>query len=232
MKYSILIIFLILSMTDILNAQKTYPLHKIKDGQLILNGQGTESIWSQAIVLSDFSYPWNPGSPPPMTFQGLHDDHWIYGLYTVHDTKPIILYTDKNTKHDVLKSDRVEIFMRHDTAMNPYYGMEMDPLGRNYDYVARHYRNSDNTWSWPKGDIQLKTHLEGSTYVVEFALSKKSLKDFGILQGNKIEAGLFRGECIKLENGEADFKWISWVKPDAPKPDFHIPSSFGVLILD
>ena len=71
--------------------------------------------------------------------------------------------------------------------------------------------------------------IRGST--LEFALSKKSLKKFGLLKRNKIQAGLYRGECIELKDGKAEFKWISWVKPDSKTPDFHIPSSFGLLVL-
>ena len=210
---------------------KEYRLTKIKDHYLVLTGKGDHPTWSQADKLTDFMYPWNEGSPPPMSFQGLHDQDWIYGLYIVRDPKKILLYTDKNTKHDVLRSDRVEIFMRQNEKMDPYYGMEMDPLGRNYDYVARHYRNSDNTWSWPAGEIQLKTNITSDGYTLEFALSKKSLKKFGLLKRNKIQAGLYRGECIELKDGKAEFKWISWVKPDSKTPDFHIPSSFGLLVL-
>lgn len=211
---------------------RTYTVKKIKAGTLVLNGKGDNTIWNTAHVLTDFIYPWNDGNPPPMSFQGLHDKDWFYGLYKVHDTKKIILYTEKNTKHDVLKSDRVEIFMRSDAKMDPYYGMEMDPLGRNYDYVARHYRNSDNTWSWPKDDIILKTHLDENGYTLEFALSKKSLKKFNLLKGDKLEAGLYRGECVSLIDKQADFKWISWVRPDSKTPDFHIPSSFGLLVFE
>lgn len=227
-----LVLVALISVQSSLSSQtKTYTLAKIKSGMIELNGKGDHTIWTKATKLNDFSYPWNQGTPPPMTFQGLHDKDWIYGLYVVHDTKKINLYTDKNTKHDVLKSDRVEIFMRQDANMDPYYGMEMDPLGRNYDYVARHYRNSDNTWSWPKDDIQLKTNMTPEGYTLEFALSKKSLKKLGLLKRNKIEAGLFRGECVELKDGNAEFKWISWVTPASKTPDFHIPSSFGVLKL-
>ncbi len=211
---------------------KVYRVNKINDQEMVLSGKGDHPAWSKANKLTDFSYPWNEGSPPPMAFYGLHDEHWFYGLYVVQDPKKILLYTDKNTKHDVLKSDRVEIFMRKNDKMDPYYGMEMDPLGRNYDYIARHYRNSDNTWTWPSGDIQLKTNSTAEGYTLEFALSKKSLKKFGLLKRNKIQAGLYRGECIGLTDDKADFKWISWVKPDSKTPDFHIPSSFGLLELE
>ena len=48
---------------------------------------------------------------------------------------------------------------------------------------------------------------------------------------NILKAGLYRGEYVTLPNGKIDTKWISWVMPDSEEPDFHIPSSFGILKL-
>ena len=86
-------------------------------------------------------------------------------------------------------------------------------------------------WSWPEGEVTVKATINDTGYILEFAISKKSLRTFDLIKNNKIEAGLYRGECVQLEGDKAEFKWISWVKPDSETPNFHIPSSFGVLEL-
>ncbi|WP_285316268.1 hypothetical protein [Providencia rettgeri] len=37
---------------------------------------------------------------------------------------------------------------------------------------------------------------------------------------------ILRGEFSAGEPKQVR-KWISWIKPDSVKPDFHIPSAFG-----
>ena len=68
-------------------------------------------------------------------------------------------------------------------------------------------------------------------YNVEVAIRKESLVKLGLLKNNKLEAGLFRGECVSLEGDQANMSWISWLKPTSETPDFHIPSAFGTLVL-
>jgi hypothetical protein len=86
-------------------------------------------------------------------------------------------------------------------------------------------------WSWPAGQLIIKTSRTSDGYVVEVAISKSSLNQMGLIKGKTMEAGLYRGNCVSLVGNQATFKWISWIKPDSEKPDFHIPSSFGVLSL-
>ncbi len=217
-----------------MDAQQTplYQVHFIDSYALDINGKGDNTIWLKAPKLTSFIYPWNEGSPPSMSFQSLHNTKWLYGLYIVMDTKPIISYTDQNAKTDVLASDRVEIFLRKNKKMNPYYALELDSKGRIFDNEARYHRSFNQNWTWPQGELIVKTNAFSNGYSLEFAISKKSLRKLGLLNKNRIQAGLFRGECISLKGREAEFKWISWVRPDSPTPDFHIPSSFGVLILE
>jgi hypothetical protein len=74
--------------------------------------------------------------------------------------------------------------------------------------------------------------LRKEGYTVELAFSKKSLRALGLLTDNRLLAGLYRGNCVALNGKAATLKWISWVKPDSKTPEFHIPSSFGVLMLE
>ncbi|MBL7871417.1 MAG: carbohydrate-binding family 9-like protein [Cyclobacteriaceae bacterium] len=211
-------------------AVKSYLVNNIKE-ELGITGKGDSPLWENAVELSEFIYPWENETPPLTSFKSLHNKNWIYFLYTVED-KNILVYVKTNHKSEVVKSDRVEIFFRSDDKLLPYYGLELDPHARVYDYKAEYKRKFDDQWSWPKNQLIVKTSQTTNGYIVEIAISKQSLKDLGLLKNNTIEAGLFRGECIELIDGaESKIKWISWVRPNSDTPDFHIPSAFGVLSL-
>ena len=126
-------------------------------------------------------------------------------------------------------SDRVEIFFRQDNLLSPYYCLEMDPIGRVFDYEARYHRKFNVAWNWPENELLVKADQTHDGYTIEGRISKQSLRQLGLLNSEKLEVGLFRGECINLNAETPEIKWISWVKPDSMTPDFHIPSAFGVL---
>jgi hypothetical protein len=144
----------------------------------------------------------------------------------VEDGVPLV-YVAKNAKPEILQSDRVEIFFRKDERMNPYYCLEVDPLARVYDYQAVYHRQFNVQWFWPADQLQASSHQTQEGYVVTLAVSKKSLMDFGLLDGGRLQVGLFRGKCVAIHPDESEMKWISWVEPDSTTPDFHIPSAFG-----
>ncbi len=133
---------------------------------------------------------------------------------------------------EVVDSDRVEIFFRSDDRLDPYYCLEMDPLGRVLDYRASFYRKFEYEWQWPgRNQLQIKSNYAHSGYIVEGSITMASLKELNLLNNNELQAGLFRGECLKVRDPESSFSWISWIKPESVRPDFHIPSSFGVIKL-
>ncbi len=45
--------------------------------------------------------------------------------------------------------------------------------------------------------------------------------------GSRLRLGLFRADFRPGALGDADDNWLSWVKPSAAKPDFHVPSAFA-----
>lgn len=217
------------TLTHFTEGRDTYSIRKI-DEEISLTGKGDDPKWQQARPLTDFSYPWEKEAAPPTTFKALHNDDWVYFLFIVADDD-VNIRKETNHKSEVAASSRAEIFFRIDERLAPYYCLEIDPLGRVLDYEARYHRKFDTNWSWPKDQLVIKSDQRKDGYSVEFAISKKSLQQLKLLKNNTLEAGLFRANCAFKANGEADFKWISWLQPDAKTPDFHIPSSFGTLRL-
>lgn len=213
---------------DYVMSQKQYSVNKIttnsqEDFQgAVLREHGAE--------LSDFGYPWENETAPAMTFHACYDEHWLYCLFQVTD-KNAQVYVNKNHKSEVLHSDRVEIFFRQDEKMNPYYCLEIDPTARVYDYSASYYRNFDDTWSWPSGQLKIKAEKTRSGYDVHVMIAIDSLNELGLIRDKKLQVGLFRGKCDEVNLTEDKLRWISWVKPDSESPDFHLPSAFGVFQL-
>lgn len=209
---------------------KTYQVKKITVA-IEPSGKGNHPLWKNASELSDFSYPWEKGTPPLTKFRAMHNDTWLYCLFEVVDDN-INIQQITNDKAEVAASSRVEIFFRKDDKLKPYYGLELDPLGRVLDYECTYHRNFNSQWSWPAGHLIVKTERRQNGYSVEIAISKASLEKLGLLKNKTLQAGLYRGDCFLKTDGSPDFKWISWVKPDSKTPDFHIPSSFGILTLE
>jgi hypothetical protein len=210
--------------------KKVYNVHPAKAGSLLITGGGTDPNWKHAEELTDFAYPWDHAAPPFTCFKALHDAAWVYFFFEVEDPH-VFIHVEKNDKWEVVSSDRVEIFFRTNEGMNPYYCLEIDPAGRVLDYEASFHRKFNYPWSWPPGQLKIKAGKTGNGYKVEFAVSKKSLHDLGLLSGDRIEAGLYRANCTQAVDAQSHMKWISWVMPLSDTPDFHIPSSFGTLIL-
>lgn len=217
-----------------LACQPSGPKHyqvKYVDQALALSGKGSDPMWETANLLSDFTYPWREEAAPPTDFRALWNDEWFYFLYRATDEN-VIQKQEGQGERDVVNSDRVEIFFKADDQMDPYYSLEMDALGRVLDTEGRFYRKVDFGWNWPEGHLLLKASIDEDGYWVEGAISFESLRQLGMYKDDQLlRAGLYRGEYQHTAADEVVVKWISWVIPDSEKPDFHIPSSFGILEL-
>lgn len=210
---------------------KTYQVKHIISNQLTLDSNTLNPFWDKANVMSDFIFPWEKEKPPRTNFRALYDDNYFYFRFDVDDNN-VLTHIKIDNKMEVVDSDRVEIFFRQNEELNPYYCLEMDARGRILDYVTKYYRDFDYDWQWPENDnLKVEASENENGYVVEGAISLSSLKELGLLKDNTLEVGLYRGYCMQLPNPEAKLRWISWVKPNSEKPDFHIPSSFGILEL-
>lgn len=209
---------------------KTYDVKKTSIAPM-LSGKGDDPQWKTAAVLTDFQFPWEEEKPHPTTFRALHDEKWVYFLFDIIDPA-VHVEINANHKMEVAASSRAEIFFKADDRLDPYYCLELDPNARVLDYEARHYRKFNVDWSWPEGHFAIKTHRRNDGYTVEFAITKESLTKLGLLKNGVLQAGIFRADCTPRPDREPDFKWASWVKPDSDIPDFHIPSSFGILKLE
>lgn len=209
------------------NDGKEYTVKKIENTAHILDGHIDKDIWKDIELVDDFMLPWDDSEVLLTEFKAYHNGVYFVFIYQVEDTT--VLYKEDWSKETDI-ADRVEIFMSSDPEMKNYYGMEMDPLGRVLDYSAHFYRKTDNDWDFP--ELELKGIITEGGYIVEGKLPLRVMKELDIIkEDGTAMIGLFRGD-YERKNGRNIPHWISWVRPDSEKPDFHIPSGFGTFIFE
>ena len=186
--------------------------------------------WSVAELLTDFGFPWEPTPAPSTEFRALQVAERLHFRFDCIDAD-LVLGAADNAKERVLASDRVEIFLTPELALNPYYCLEMEPRGEIHAYRARTYRKFEDDFVWQ--GLELSSSIDGSHYGVEGSLPLDTLRSLGVLKPDAREffAGLYRAEFSHEPDGSVHFGWMSWVAPRTETPDFHVPSSFGVFEL-
>ena len=127
------------------DSKPTYRVRHVTAAQIELDGRLDESVWSQANVESQFTFPWNRQHAPRTEFRAVFDDQYLYFGFDVQDADVFLL--DKlQDKRDEVFEDRVEIYLSRDDAMKDYYCFEIDPRGRVLDYRASFPRRIDMSW--------------------------------------------------------------------------------------
>lgn len=209
---------------------KEYEVQLIEKNQLIISGKGDDHLWNNATVLKDFCSPWNHEKQSPIIFKALWDKENLFFNFTVFDT---VIHIDRadNSIESIGNSDRVELFFRADNSLNPYYCLEIDTYSRIMDFIANPDKNFDFNWNWPEDNIEVKSSINETYFIVEGAISVKSLEAFNLIKNNKIETGIFRAKYNHKENVGFEPTWLTWIDPKTETPNFHIASSFGILVL-
>ncbi|MBA6152865.1 carbohydrate-binding family 9-like protein [Gelidibacter maritimus] len=210
---------------------KTYKVNVIDSNIMEINGKANHPLWENAVVLKDFSSPWISEDFEDIEFRALYDGTHLFVAFKVNDSSLHMVSTD-NSKKSVDNSDRVELFLRSDKHLNPYYCLEIDPLARVQDFMARPNKVFDYQWDWPKQDLNIKSNITSKSFTVELAISIDSLKRFNLIQKDgHIEAGIYRAKYNQKQDGQFEPTWITWIDPQTETPNFHTASSFGKLKL-
>mgnify|MGYP003683347229 FL=1 len=207
---------------------KSYKVNKISKRQLTISGKGDSIAWRQANVIEDFCSPWSSRAVNKIEFKALHDSEKLFFSFKVYDSQ-VHINPSEHIYNSINNSDRVELFFRSDSKMNPYYCLEIDPRARVMDFFAKPNKNFDFNWNWPSEHIEVKSSISKHFFVVEGAISLQSLFNFNLLKNEKLEIGVYRAKYSKQNNGEYNPIWITWVNPETETPNFHIPSSFGIF---
>jgi hypothetical protein len=224
--YKHTIILLLIILQGCKEAPHSYtPVH-INHERIEIDGRQEEKSWLDAVAITSFTNPWDKDVNPYTSLRMLKDDEHLYFYYEVADEE-VILDPTFSKEDDVGKEDRVELFFSKDKDMQEYYCFEMDPKGRTLAYVAKHYRKVDFNWDAPEG-FKIATREFSGGYAVEGLIPLGFLNP--LVKDGAVYMGAYRAEFSKKEGGTLE-NWLTWVDPKTPKPDFHVPSSLGKLML-
>ena len=212
-----------------------YKVKRIAAQALASSGACDAQQWAVANKLEDFVSPWDLAPIHPIVFRALYDAAYFYFSFQVQDGAVFTELKDAS-KASIAQSDRVELFIRTDSKLSPYYCLEMDTQPRIMDFKAMPNRDFDLSWNWPEGELEVKSEILKDSFSVEGKISLKSLKELNLLkkdsEGTFMEIGVYRAKYNTDDEGHTHPTWITWVDPHTPKPDFHIPDSFGIFRLE
>jgi hypothetical protein len=191
---------------------------------------GTPLDWTEAELLTDFTFPWEETPPPTTEFRALWTEERFHFRFDCADHDLVFGEGDTPAQR-ALDSDRVEIFLTPELALDPYYGFEMSPRGDLLAYRARSYRQFDRDWSC--AGFEFSGRVEERGYSVEGTITMEALRTLHVLKPDAREflAGVYRAEFSRNADGTIHQGWMPWVNPHTERPDFHVPSSFGVFEL-
>jgi hypothetical protein len=221
-------------MPSFAQTSKVYEARHPEQGQSIsIDGRGGDPRWQSANVLTDFCFPWIKRTPPLTEFRALWNEQHLFLRYDVTDAD-VVLGDGANAMGKVIGSDRVEIFFSTGPKLNPYYGIEIDPRGEVLDYEALFHRQMNFDWSC--NGLLVATSLSEVGYIVEAIIPIEAFRTLRCLHrddtGDYLLAGLYRAEFSHAPaNGPVIEDWISWIDPQVATPDFHVPTSFGMIRL-
>lgn len=186
--------------------------------------------WTDANLLTDFTFPWEQREAPSTEFRALWDETHLHFRFDCTD-EDLVLPDAATAKDRVLGSDRVEIFLAPDLSLKPYYCLEMSPRGDVLAYEASFYREMN--WDWQCVGLDLSAHIAGNRYTVTGSLPLDTLRALNVLKpgASSFFAGLYRAEFHRRADGTVHSGWMPWVNPQTERPDFHVPASFGVFEL-
>jgi len=211
----------------------TYATYQVNKAQTSLNvdGTGEDPAWDLAESLTNFRFPWQERTTPDTEFRALWDEEQLYFQFVVKD-EDIVLVDRENNDRSVTGSDRVELFFAANEILEPYYCLEMDPRTQVFDAKGMLYRKIDATWNWEGLETYATIGEDG--YILEGKIPIQSFEKLELWQNEDktlLKTGVFRAEFTQRDD-EIEQNWISWIQPDNPTPDFHIPSAFGYFELN
>ena len=183
-----------------------------------------------AEVMTDFTFAWENRPTPKTEFRALWNQQDLHFRFYCHDND-LVLAGGATVKDRALGSDRVEIFFAPDLSLNPYYCLEMTPRGDALAYKAKFYREID--WNWSCLGLHLEAQIQGDHYTISGFIPLSTLIELNVLKphARDFSVGVYRAEFSRNAEGSVHSGWMPWVNPHTDKPDFHVPSSFGVFDL-
>jgi uncharacterized protein (DUF362 family) len=200
---------------------------RIEEGAIAIDGK-KEAAWD-AIPAVSFDTDWagaTTGTPTSVRFA------WSpKALTMLWEVDEAGINADASRPTDterakLYEEDCVEIFLAPD-AKEPgrYYELEVGPLGHFLDVaIDRSAKKSDVAWS-AEARIATQVDRDKKHVTIEVSVPAAAITK-ALAPGARLPLGLYRME------GRGQRKFLAWSPTRTPRPDFHVPSAFGTLVVE
>ncbi|MCL2641605.1 MAG: carbohydrate-binding family 9-like protein [Phycisphaerales bacterium] len=221
---------------DVVGWQKVYSVLWVAKADVVIDGKLDEGVWGKCQLLDDFTLPWEEGVAAQRTeFRAFCDSEHFYFGFKAWEKTPVIVEAWSG-KETLVAEDRVEIYFSPDGTMANYYCLEIDMLGRVLDYQCSQdergpaARRADRSWNCEGLEVAATRGGEGDDafYIVEGRIPLKTLRAWGMPE-DMMSVGLFRADLERGGDGKIVSHWITWVKANTEKANFHVASAFGLF---
>jgi uncharacterized protein (DUF362 family) len=193
-----------------------------------VDGRGDDAAWASANEVAwdtDFAGR-NTGIVTRARFVWKKD-----ALYMLWELASAGLHADPSRPLDqerpkLYEEDCVELFFTPDVRKpSHYYEVELGPLGHFFDIdVDSEAKKSDTSWS---SGVKVATTRDAAAHTasIEAVLSSPDVTR-ALAPNARLRLGLYRME------GASPRSYLAWSPPKTEKPNFHVPSAFGTLVVD
>jgi uncharacterized protein (DUF362 family) len=189
-----------------------------------------DAIWAHAKRTSFSTHSSGIGGGPATHVRALWNKGALSLLWELEGAQ---FYTDharliRDERAGLYQEDCVELMLAPTAAnRDRYYEIELGPFGHYFDLSIEHSAGairSDSKWS--SGLTIATTRDEAKhTAIIEATLTASEVLE--ALKANaQLPLGLFRME------GKNPRAYLAWSPAKTPKPNFHVSSAFGTLVLE
>ncbi len=220
--------------------QNTYRLRRMKDNPTI-DADWSKAAWQGVTPLTlEYYMGDEPAHQPKVQAKAAYDDRYLYLIWRVEDQYVLA----KRTQHlqDVWRDSCAEFFFTPggDPERQGYFNLETNCTG--VKLLGVHFPGSKDakptaedftsivTASSLKGPIDPEL-ARPTTWTLEYKIPFSLLEKFTTIERPK--AGVtWRGNFYKCADDTSHPHWLTWSPVTNPKPSFHLPKYFGVLVFE
>lgn len=200
-------------------------------GEVVIDGKLDESWYRETPPIENFKIAGQPDAKTPATQAWVfwNEDKMLFA-FNCTDAQ-VIAKPPSWDDMAVASQDRAEFYIGSGNEEDPFLCFEIAPLGAALTYRARYYRYLN--FAWNPETLRYAVALTPQGYSVEAEIHIRDLREANIelKPGARFRAGLFRSE-VQAAGQDEEPVWITWVDASEPFPDFHIPRSLGVFVLE
>lgn len=218
-------------------AAQDFPRYDIRraPSPVVVDGRLDEAAWQKAPPITQFHFNWwTSGEKEATEARLLWDDANLYVGYYCHDKHISATVTERHGP--VSLDDCVEIFL----SPNPgkprnYYGFEMNVIGTMLNFIRADWWTGGPRWD-PEG-VQLRTSYYGlpkkedspddNHWILEVAIPFRNFAHDAAHVPPK-NGDVWRIN-LNRDGGKTNPQYSTWSPVHTPKPNFHVPESFGYV---